>query len=201
MRRTQILDTATAVFLENGYAGTTIELVAARAGASKGTIYSFFGSKEGVFGALMDERAEHILAGFSDVKIGNVVDVCTALADIAQRYMDVVMNPDAIGLYRLILAEGPRLPDRVHTFYRVNQNRLTTHVANVLRVWAKQNRISVDDPDRIATQFLDVVRGELHLRVMAGLPPDDLPNAIQGNVIHAARTFWRVLKPRSGHET
>jgi TetR/AcrR family transcriptional repressor of mexJK operon len=123
------------------------------------------------------------------------------LADIAQRYMDIVMNPDAIGLYRLILAEGPRLPDRVHSFYRFNQNRVTTHVANVLRVWAKQKRISVDDPDRIATQFLDVVRGELHLRSMAGLPPDDLPDAIRGNVMHAARTFWRVLKPRGGHET
>jgi AcrR family transcriptional regulator len=39
------------VFLEHGYAGATIELVVARAGASKATVYSFFGDKEGLFTA------------------------------------------------------------------------------------------------------------------------------------------------------
>jgi len=192
VRRRQILEAATAVFLELGYARSTIELIAARAGASKGTIYSFFGSKAGLFGALIDERAEHILAGFSDVKVGNV-DVRTALTDIGQRYMDIVMSVDAIGLYRLILADGPHLPDLVHNFYRVGQDRITAHVAEMLRVWVKDGLISADEPDRIATQFLDAVRGELHLRVVAGLPLDDLPNAIRSNVVHGARTFWRAL--------
>jgi len=41
------------VFLEHGYAGATVELVVQRAQASKATIYSFFGGKEGLFDALM----------------------------------------------------------------------------------------------------------------------------------------------------
>lgn len=200
IRRVQILEAATTAFLEHGYAGTTIDLIVARAGASKGTVYSFFGSKERLFGALIDERAEYILAGFSDVKVGNV-DVRTALTEIGQRYMDIVMSPDAIGLYRMILAEGPRLPDQVHTFYRIGQDRITTHVAELLRVWRRQGLISTDEPDRIATQFLDAVRGELHLRVVAGLPQDDLAGAIRGNVIHGARTFWRALSPRASQVT
>jgi AcrR family transcriptional regulator len=195
-RRAQILDAATAVFLENGYAGATIDLVVARAGASKATIYGFFGGKEGLLTAIVAERAARILAGFPDGETGSV-DVRTALADIARRYMDVVMRPDAIGLYRLILAEGPRLPGLVENLYRVGQDRVTASLAKALRSWARRKRISTDDPERIATQFLDTVRGELHLRVMAGLPPDDLAEAIENNIEQAVRTFWRAIGPRA----
>jgi AcrR family transcriptional regulator len=195
-RRAQILDAATAVFLEHGYAGATIELVVARAGASKATVYSFFGDKEGLFTALIDERAERILAGFPDVEVGNV-GVPTALADIARRYMDVAMCPDAIGLYRLILAEGPRFPDLVERFYRVGHDRVVAGVARALRTWARRGRISADDPDRLATQLLDIVRGDLHLRVVAGLRPDDLAEAIERNIRHGVRTFWRAVSPRA----
>jgi AcrR family transcriptional regulator len=195
-RRAQILDAATAVFLENGYAGATIDLVVARAGASKATIYGFFGGKEGLLTAIVAERAARILAGFPDGETESV-DVRTALADIARRYMDVVMRPDAIGLYRLILAEGPRLPGLVENLYRVGQDRVTASLAKALRSWARRKRISTDDPERIATQFLDTVRGELHLRVMAGLPPDDLAEAIENNIEHAVRTFWRAIGPRA----
>ena len=196
-RREQILDAATAVFLEHGYAGATIELVVARAGASKATIYSFFGDKEGLFTALIDERAERILAGFADVEIGTV-DVRTALAEIARQYMAVAMSPDAIGLYRLVLAEGPRFPDLVRRLYRVGHDRVAAGVAEALRAWADRGRISADEPDRLATQLLDIVRGDLHLRTVAGLPPDDLAQAIESNIDHGVRTFWRAVGPRGG---
>jgi AcrR family transcriptional regulator len=195
-RRAQILDGATAVFLEYGYARATIELVVARIGASKATIYSFFGGKEGLFSALIEERTEHILAGFKDIEIGTV-DVRKGLAHFARQFMDVVMSPDAIELYRLILAEGPRFPDLVKSFYRIGPDRVTARVAKELRLWAQHGRISADDPDRIAAQFLDTVRGELHVRVMAGLRPDDLAEAINSNIDHAVRTFWRAIRPRS----
>jgi hypothetical protein len=122
--------------------------------------------------------------------------VPAALADIARRYMDVAMSPDAIGLYRLILAEGPRFPDLVNRFYRVGHDRVAAGVAQALRTWARRGRISADDPDRLATQFLDVVRGDLHLRVVAGVPPDDLARAIESNIDHGVRTFWRAVSPR-----
>jgi len=194
-RRAQILDAATAVFLEQGYADTTIDLVVGRAGASKATIYSFFGGKEGLFSALIGERAERILASFPDIEIENV-DVRTALTDIARQYMDVAMSPEAIGLLRLILTEGPRSPDLASNFYRVGQDRVTASLARALRTWARRGRISADASDRLATQFFDLVRGELHLRVVTGLTPDDLAEAVENNIDHAVRTFWRAVEPR-----
>src|SRR5258705_12847249 len=55
IRRSQILDAAVEVFLENGYGGATIDLVVERAGASKATVYSFFGGKDGLFAAIVED--------------------------------------------------------------------------------------------------------------------------------------------------
>jgi AcrR family transcriptional regulator len=51
-RREQILEAARACFSEHGYAATTIEQIAARSGASNGSIYHHFGAKDGILAAL-----------------------------------------------------------------------------------------------------------------------------------------------------
>jgi len=51
-RREAILEAARACFEEHGYAATTIELIAARSGASNGSIYHHFGAKDGILAAL-----------------------------------------------------------------------------------------------------------------------------------------------------
>jgi AcrR family transcriptional regulator len=51
-RRDEILEAARACFSEYGYAATTIELIAARSGASNGSIYHHFGAKDGILSAL-----------------------------------------------------------------------------------------------------------------------------------------------------
>ncbi|WP_426437010.1 TetR/AcrR family transcriptional regulator C-terminal domain-containing protein [Bradyrhizobium genosp. P] len=87
---------------------------------------------------------------------------------IARQYMSVVMSPDAIGFHRLILAEGPRSRDLVESFYCVGPDRVTARLARALRTWARHGRICTVDAERIAMQFFDVVRGELHFRALAG---------------------------------
>ena len=54
LKREQILQGATRVFLQHGYAGTSMDRVAAEAGVSKQTIYSHFQDKEGLFTALIE---------------------------------------------------------------------------------------------------------------------------------------------------
>src|ERR1700732_5084959 len=97
IRRSQILDAAVEVFLENGYGGGPSDLVVERAGASKATVYSFFGGKDGLFAAIVEERVERILSAFGDPEVVHS-DGRHALAHIAERFMEVVMAPDALRL-------------------------------------------------------------------------------------------------------
>jgi AcrR family transcriptional regulator len=187
------LDAAVEVFLENGYGGATIDLVVERAGASKATVYSFFGGKDGLFAAIVEERAERILSAFGDPEVVHS-DVRHALAHIAQRYMEVAMAPDAVGIWRLIIAEGTRFPELARTFYQLGPDRTHAHLARMLSVWRERGLIRLDDPQRAAVQFFDSVGGDLHRRAMAGILPKNLRAEIQRGIDHAVQVFWNGIR-------
>jgi AcrR family transcriptional regulator len=59
-RRAHVLDAARAAFFELGLAGASIREIAQRAGYTPGAIYSYFASKEEVYGALLGESLERL---------------------------------------------------------------------------------------------------------------------------------------------
>lgn len=62
-RRQAILDAALRLFAEHGVHGTSIEDILAASGASNGSVYHHFGSKEGVAAALYADAIEHYQRG------------------------------------------------------------------------------------------------------------------------------------------
>lgn len=56
--RRRLLEAAAEAFADEGFAGATVEDIAARAGYTRGAFYSNFADKEAAFFALMDERME-----------------------------------------------------------------------------------------------------------------------------------------------
>jgi AcrR family transcriptional regulator len=54
--RMRILDASQKLFAERGYAGSTVEAIAAAAGVAVDTVYAAFGSKRGVLQALLNVR-------------------------------------------------------------------------------------------------------------------------------------------------
>lgn len=61
-RRRSILDSARAVFFEDGFQLATVDDVAARAEVSKGTVYLYFESKETILAHLLLEGLEELVA-------------------------------------------------------------------------------------------------------------------------------------------
>lgn len=61
-RRALVLDAARAVFVELGMEGANIREIAKRAGYTPGAIYSYFDSKEAIYGALLVESLERLIA-------------------------------------------------------------------------------------------------------------------------------------------
>jgi AcrR family transcriptional regulator len=61
-RRALVLDAARAVFAEKGIEGASIREIAKRAGYTPGAIYSYFDSKEAIYGALLAESLERLNA-------------------------------------------------------------------------------------------------------------------------------------------
>lgn len=56
--RQRLLETATVLFAEKGYAGTSVREIVAQAGVSKPVLYYYFKSKEGLFYAILEWAAD-----------------------------------------------------------------------------------------------------------------------------------------------
>lgn len=70
-------DAANELFLENGYAGTTIEQITSRAGVSRNTFFNYFDAKSDVFWVHIDDRiatlADALSAVHKDVPVMKAV--------------------------------------------------------------------------------------------------------------------------------
>lgn len=58
--RRRVLDAAESLMADHGYAGTSMPKIVAAAGIPLSSIYHFFGSKEGVLGAVMERGAQRM---------------------------------------------------------------------------------------------------------------------------------------------
>src|SRR2546430_635953 len=80
---------ATALFLRNGYLGTSMDEIAALAGVSKQTVYTHFADKERLFTELVLGNTERV-DEFVDVLtrlLGDSNDVARDLGEAGRRYV------------------------------------------------------------------------------------------------------------------
>ncbi len=73
-RRAAILDAALHVFAEKGYASSSIAMIAKQAGISKGLMYNYFDSKEGLVKTLLTEGFDIFVEVFDRDKDGELTD-------------------------------------------------------------------------------------------------------------------------------
>src|SRR6185437_6781058 len=67
-RKRRILEAAQSHFNEHGLERASVDAIAAEAGVSKMTVYSNFGSKEGLFEAVVQDRTDRVIGGSAGVE-------------------------------------------------------------------------------------------------------------------------------------
>ncbi|HEX5078607.1 MAG TPA: TetR/AcrR family transcriptional regulator [Geminicoccaceae bacterium] len=185
-----ILDAARRVFLREGYSAS-MDLVAAEAGVSKQTVYNHFGSKEGLFRAIVDHASNELL----DVLVerdGARADPAAALEMIARRFLALLLAPSSVALHRMLVAEAPRFPDLAREIYLGGPARAARELALYLGEESRKRTLAVADPALAAEQFFGALCGHLHLRAL--LIPREAPRAaeIERAIAHAVRGFLRA---------
>ncbi|MEK9519960.1 TetR/AcrR family transcriptional regulator [Streptomyces sp. NPDC087908] len=107
--RRAIFDAALALVSETGYAKTTIEGIAARAGVGKQTIYRWWPSKAAVLlDAFLDlaARANEALSGEGASEIPDTGDLAADLRYVLRATVDEMNDPAFDGPSRALAAEG-----------------------------------------------------------------------------------------------
>ncbi len=180
-RRRALLDAAAKVFLEKGYAGATLDDVIAQSGGSRQTLYALFGGKQGLFEAIVAERAISIFGSFSAEPFGEQPPE-EFLHRFGMRYLTIVMTPDALGMYRLVVAESAARKELGELFWRAGPATGRRLLSQYFEVWVRRGVLQIDDPERAASGFLGMLLGTMHLEMLLGLrsapPPDEIASAV-----------------------
>lgn len=66
-RRSELIDTAEELFLENGYEETTVSEIVRNSGVAQGTFYHYFKSKDEILSAITDRWIEEMRAGMDEI--------------------------------------------------------------------------------------------------------------------------------------
>ena len=181
-RRREIAAVAELVFFENGFPDTTMQMIAARAGASKETLYRHFGSKEGLFAEIVEARSKNFLAGIEEnfERPGSVGDV---LRDMGLRMLDAMVEPVAISLCRTVVSEVPRNPELGRIFYVVGPERVRKRLAEFLVAARERGELTCPDPVLASRVFLGAIFSEYHLmRLVLETVPMDSRAQIRAHV-------------------
>jgi AcrR family transcriptional regulator len=117
-RPQEILEAAFAEFSRNGYAMTTLDRIAERAGVTKGTIYVYFENKEHLFISMVRDVTSTTLDtvhGMLETHEGSTADLLRAQFSFI--YQHIVEDKRRREVLRMLIAEAPRFPalaDRYH---------------------------------------------------------------------------------------
>jgi len=189
-KREAILLGAKAVFLESGFGGTSMDELSARAGVSKMTVYRHFRSKEELFAGVITKLCRQIVA--EDLEPLFDMNPEKALRCFAQRMIDIVFAPDTIELHRIVIAESRRFPILGKFFFASGPQVCIESLARYLERNRKDRRFRISDPQRTAEEFLELLRGYAHLRVLLGVDKAPSRREIRTRIESAVR---HVLRP------
>ncbi len=110
-KREDILAAAVAEFRAFGFAGTSMDRIAATAGVSKRTVYNHFSSKDELFAAILWQLLEASQA-LDTVAYDRAQPLRGQLLAFAERKMQLLSDPAFIDLSRVAMAELMHAPDR-----------------------------------------------------------------------------------------
>jgi TetR/AcrR family transcriptional regulator, mexJK operon transcriptional repressor len=165
---TTILDAATSAFLADGYAATTIEAIAKACGVAKRTIYARWSGKPALFRAVLERLMGRWLSSTGEWPEAS--DLEAALSDAAARILAVALTPEAIALYRLLIAESARFPELPLMLHQSGASEGTARIAALLNRAIADGTLPPQDTTFAAEQFLHLLLAGPQRRAL-GLGP------------------------------
>ena len=170
LSRDRLLDTAFSLFLEYGYGNLSLETIAREARVSMRTIYSQFGGKAGLFGAVIRRCSDQFATGLSEEHVLERSPE-EALTSFAKQFLHSITRPDVVRIRAILIGESLRFPDLATQFYEQGPQRTLDYLTQFFARQQQTGYFAVMDPHFLADQFLSALRSERFQKLQLGLEP------------------------------
>jgi AcrR family transcriptional regulator len=157
--RQRLRETAQALFLQQGYQATSVDVILAAAGiASRETFYRHYAGKENLFVDVLSHLTME-RPGFSEkvAALPAVRDLTTlrhALTTLARELQLVMSQPEYQALMRITIAEAPRFPQLGSLFFAAIPHQVLSLIMTLLREARGQEIIAEVDFEALARALL-----------------------------------------------
>lgn len=175
--RAAIVEAARTLFLREGYAGTTMDEIAALAGIAKRTVYNNFADKEALFGQIMGEAiafAEEFAHGLRDELTAGTTaaNLRATLDDLGRRLALAIVRSEVIALRRLLVGEAREFPALAAQYFDKAPGQVLEALAAGFARLGKAGLLRLANPRHAAAQFAYLLVGEpLDRAVLTGTIP------------------------------
>jgi TetR/AcrR family transcriptional regulator, mexJK operon transcriptional repressor len=160
-KRRAVVEAATALFLQHGYPGTSMDQIAAAAGVSKPTVYRFFADKEQLFTEIVLGPLDQAGQPFRDrlAALAGTTRLAGDLRQVARDYLATVVQPRVLQLRRLVIGASPYLPEVARTYYERAPEQTMQALAGCFGQLAARGLLRISDPAAAAGHFAYLVLG------------------------------------------
>jgi AcrR family transcriptional regulator len=190
-KRRAILDAAAPIFGTQGYERASVDAIAAAAGVSKPTIYSYFGGKENLFRESVADSA--VEQNGDALRVLQTLDVSpegwqASLFEVGAKLVECQRSTCSMFLYRTIAAESARDPEVYRTVREKAGDPILDALTGRLAMLGNAGLLQVADPALAARQFFALINAQIPELTENGTRPaadEVVRRAVQAGV----RTF------------
>ena len=165
--RAVIYDAARHEFAGSGFATTSMENVAKRAGVSTKTLYRLIPNKAALFEGTLTNRMDRFVSVVR-LRACDGSNIEAALREALLVCADLMLDSEVIALQRMLLAESDKFPEIAETFYKSAMQRTVATLGKWLRAQQQRGLIQLDDADAAAGMLLGMLAFEPQRAVMFG---------------------------------
>ncbi len=162
-----VLEAATKVFLEHGFTAATTDMIQREAGVSKATVYARYANKEALFQAVIHQRCALFTQRLQTVK-SMAGDLRAKLTELGRGYLQLLLAPENLAFYRVLVAEAPRFPELARMFYVTGPKAVVELTVEQLNLAVQQGEINVQSVGvhTAAELFINCLRGTSHIECL-----------------------------------
>lgn len=169
--RSAVVEAARTLFLRQGYAGTTMEDIAAAAGLTKRTVYNNYPDKRALFtlivvdvtafaDAFVTELRHQFASGMTDATLKQSFD------ELGRRLALGIVRPEVVAMRRLLIGEAREFPELASQYFDRAPGQVLHALAAGFRRLSGQGLLKVTNPSLAAAQFAFLVAGAALDRAM-----------------------------------
>jgi AcrR family transcriptional regulator len=193
--RRMIYEAARHEFAGSGYAATSIETVARRAGVSTKTLYRLIPNKAALFEGMVSDRIDRFIYEVN-LHAADHTDIEPALTAALSACAELALDEETIALQRMLLQEAGKFSDIAGMFYKNAIQRILVALADWLRMQQKRGLIALDDVDEAAGMLLGMVTSAPRRAALFGGVPLPSRSRIEARAHACAALFLRGCEVR-----